>query len=264
VTLVVGIFCSDGIAIAADQQRTEGAMGSVTVGQPVTKVQVIGTNALFAASGHVGLGQQLGSVVERNKSKFRENPYHSLIREIQTGFRALVEPAFKTAGEAARVIGHQAAQMDVVCHSLLAAPFKDGMHLVEITPNCQVESIGAAMPFICLGSGKNSADPFLGFLRKVYWPAKPPTLIDGALAAYWTVKHCIDMRVQGVGFEVDVFTLEHVTGAQPRARQLANEELIEHNGFISGAEDAMRNVRTAMTAPPDQGPAPSEVPAKSG
>ena len=32
------------------------------------------------------------------------------------------------------------------------------------------------MPFISLGSGKMSADPFLGFLRKVYWPSNLPTI----------------------------------------------------------------------------------------
>jgi len=60
------------------------------------------------------------------------------------------------------------------------------------------------MPFITMGSGKASADPFLGFLRKVFWPVAPPTIQEGALAAYWTIQHAIDMKVSGVGFGVDV------------------------------------------------------------
>ena len=37
---------------------------------------------------------------------------------------------------------------------------------------------------------KPSADPFLGSLRKVYWPVElPPTIQEGALAAYWTIQH---------------------------------------------------------------------------
>ena len=64
------------------------------------------------------------------------------------------------------------------------------------------------MPFISLGSGKMSADPFLGFLRKVYWPSNLPTIQEAALAAYWTIRHAIDMKVLGVGFGVDVFTIE--------------------------------------------------------
>jgi hypothetical protein len=52
------------------------------------------------------------------------------------------------------------------------------------------------MPFISLGSGKLSADPFLGFLRKVYWPTKLPTIQEGALAACWTIQHAINPTMQ--------------------------------------------------------------------
>jgi hypothetical protein len=261
VTLIVGILCSDGIVVAADQQATHGAMGVPTVGQAVTKVQLFGGDILFAASGHAGLGQQLGSVIERRRGDFKKSPYAALIREVQTDFRALVDPAYRTAQAAAPIIGPQAAASDVVCHSVLATTFKDGFHLVEITPMCTVESIRGGTPFICLGSGKNSADPFLGFLRKVYWPEKLPTLRDGALAAYWTVRHVIDMHVQGVGFAVDVFLVETADG-KPRARQLDQAELVEHQSFIAAAEDAMRGVRNGMIAPAadvEAGP-PSEVP----
>jgi hypothetical protein len=153
-----------------------------------------------------------------------------------------------------------AAQSDVVCHSVLATAFKDGFHLVEITPTCMVESIRGGTPFIGLGSGKNSADPFLGFLRKVYWPEKLPSLRDGELAAYWTVQHAIDMRVFGVGFAVDVFVVETVN-AKARARKLNQAELVEHQSFIAAAEDALRGVRTGMIAPAaDVEAGPAEVP----
>jgi hypothetical protein len=87
---------------------------------------------------------------------------------------------------------------------LLAAGFKDGLKLIEITPQVAVEFMTADMPFISMGSGKASADPFLGFLRKVFWPAGLPTLQEGALAAYWTIQHAIDMKVAGVGFGVEL------------------------------------------------------------
>ena len=61
----------------------------------------------------------------------------------------------------------------------------------------------------------------------------------------------------GVGFEPDVFILEAVSG-KPKARQLDQAELVEHQSFIAAAEDAMRAVRTGMISPPDAGPA--EVP----
>lgn len=245
--------------IAADQQATHGALGVQTVGQPTLKIELVGTEALFAASGRVGLAQQLASVIERRKGEFARKTYDNLIRDIQTDFRALINPAFDTATKAAPVIGHPAVQGDVICHSLLAAPFRDGVRLVEISPVVAVEVVNESLPFIALGSGKGSADPFLGFLRKVYWGDRPPSLVEGSLAAYWTIKHAIDMKVAGVGFDVDVCVLEKVDD-KFRARQLAKEELLEHQSFIAEAEAAMRAVRTKMTAPPGEGAEPVSEP----
>jgi Proteasome subunit len=70
VTLLVGVLCSNGVVIAADHQATHGGMGQQTVGQSVTKVQVINGEALYATSGHKGLGQQLHAIVERKQPEF--------------------------------------------------------------------------------------------------------------------------------------------------------------------------------------------------
>lgn len=113
-TLIVGIICADGIVIAADQQATHGAMGVPTVGQAVTKVRIVDANILFAGRGHVGLGQQLCSVIDRKKTDIRSKLYNYAIRDIQADFRALIEPAFRMAKDAAQVVGPQAAQNDVV------------------------------------------------------------------------------------------------------------------------------------------------------
>ena len=220
-TIVVGILCSDGIVIAADRQATHGTMGQPTVGQAVTKVRIIRDDALFAISGHLGLGQQLAAIVEDKRQEFRNQPYDKSIAKLQEHLRPLVNSAFQTAGLASKVYGAQAASSDCICHSLLAAPFKDAtaplpsresIKLVEITPQVAVEAMSADLPFISLGSGKGSADPFLGFLRKVFWPSALPTVKEGTLAALWTVQHAIDMKVLGVGFAPDVFVLERVEG----------------------------------------------------
>jgi len=53
-------------------------MGQHTVGQSVTKVQVIRDEALYATSGHKGLGQQLCAIVERKQPEFKnQGPDHS-------------------------------------------------------------------------------------------------------------------------------------------------------------------------------------------
>jgi 20S proteasome alpha/beta subunit len=164
VTLLVGVLCSNGVVIAADRQATHGGMGQQTVGQSVTKVQVINGEALYATSGHKGLGQQLHAIVERKQPEFKNQGYAANIVKLQEAVRPIVDPAFQTARHAAGVLGNAAAG-DCICGGLLAAGFKDGMKLIEITPQVAVEYMTADMPFISMGSGKASADPFLGFLR---------------------------------------------------------------------------------------------------
>lgn len=257
-TLLVGVLCSNGAVIAADRQATHGAMGQHTVGQSVTKVRVINGEGLYASSGHNGLGQQLGAIVESKQPEFKNQRYDAYIVKLQDALRPLVNNALNTAGLAARVVGNAAAMGDSLCGGLLAAGFKDGLRLVEITPQVAVEYMTKDLPFISMGSGKMSADPFLGFLRKVFWPNELPTIQEGALAAYWTIRHAIDMKVFGVGFDVDVFTVEP-SAKTFIARKLDDAELAEHVDFMKEAEQALRGVREAMTAPP-AAEAPAETP----
>src|ERR1700732_1580079 len=235
-------------------------MGQMTVGQSVTKVRIVKGDSLFASSGHNGLGQQLAGIIDDKRPEFTNQPYDKSITKLQDHLRPLINKTLETAGLAARVLGPQIAQSDAICHSLLAAPFKDGLKLVEITPQVGVECMSAQVPFISMGSGKNSADPFLGFLRKVYWPAGLPTVPEGALAAYWTIKHSIDMKVLGVGFDVDVFVVESDGNKSFAARQLDDAEVAEHNDFITASEDALRTLRSQMAPSGSAAPAISPPP----
>jgi 20S proteasome alpha/beta subunit len=259
VTLLVGVLCSNGAVIAADRQATHAALGQPTVGQSVTKVQVIRAEALYATSGHKGLGQQLCAIVEGKQQEFKNQGYDRNIAKLQEALRPIIDAGFQTARHAAGVIGNTAAASDCICGGLLAAGFKDGLKLIEITPQLAVEYMTSDMPFISMGSGKPSADLFLGFLRKVFWPTALPTIQEGALAAYWTVQHAIDMKVSGVGFGVDVFVVEFADKSY-KARQLEDAEIAEHAEFIKASEEALRGVREALTQPPDTTSAPSEVP----
>jgi hypothetical protein len=239
--------------IAADRQATHGALGQQTVGQPVTKVQVIRGEALYATSGHKGLGQQLCAIVEAKQQEFRNQSYDRNIVKLQEALRPIIDAGFQTARNAAGVIGSAVAANDCICGGLLAAGFKDGLKLIEITPQIAVEYMTADLPFISIGSGKASADLFLGFLRKVYWPTNQPTIQEGALAAYWTIQHAIEMKVSGVGFDVDVFTIEPKDKTFV-ARKLTDAEVAEHIDFIKASEEALRGVRETIASPPTAAP----------
>jgi len=66
------------------------------------------------------------------------------------------------------------------------------------------------------------------------------------------------MKVGGVGFSVDVFTVEP-SGKSYTARELDDTEVAEHAEFMTASEEAMRRVCQDLTAvpagePPVEGP----------
>jgi 20S proteasome alpha/beta subunit len=246
-TLLIGVLCSDGAVIAADRQASHGSLGTMTVGQPVTKITTVGPDLLFASSGRIGMSQQFEAFIKRlsGETYFAKNDYAIAIGRVQQHFRPIVEGAFKTATAASQIVGQQAAQSDCICASILAAPFRDGMKIVEISPQIAVEFLTPELSFLSMGSGKLTADPFLGFLKNVFWPDRLPTVREGALAAYWTIKLATDLRVSGVGMGIDICTLEGSDDGWA-SRKLEDNETAEHDGFIESCEDALRSVAAAI------------------
>src|SRR5260370_11432752 len=245
-TRLVGIVCDSGAVIAADRQASHGVFGNVTVGHQVSKINTIGDNLIFASSGPVGLGQQFASIVQGELPKFKNRNYAGLATLLQKKVREIIDPALQTAGHAARVIG-QAAQSDVLCSSLLATEFRDGLQLIEISAQGGFECLTPQLPYVCQGSGKQNADPFLAFIWSVYFNSSRPNISEAVLAAYWTVYVAIDLKSSGVGYAPDGSVLEKVAGGQGyNARQLSPNELNETNHFITKAVNAFGSIRGRM------------------
>lgn len=245
-TLLVGIVCDRGAVIAADRQASHGVFGNLTVGHQVSKINAIGGTTLLASSGPVGLSQQFASVIQGDLAQFKNCNYAGMATLLQKKIREIIDPALQTAGHAARVIG-QAAQSDVLCSSLLATEFKDGLQLIEISAQGGFECLTPQLPYVCQGSGKQNADPFLAFIWSVYFNTSRPNISEAVLAAYWTVKVAIDLKSSGVGFAPDVSVLEKASGAAGYvARQLGPNDLRETNDFIAEAETALRSIRDRM------------------
>ena len=176
---------------------------------------------------------------------------------VQKKFRELITPAFEIARVSQNVIGPQAAQSDVICGSILVSKFRDGLQIVEVTPTGAIEYLTSDLPFLCLGSGKQNADPFLGFLWSVYFGNNQvPSLNEGSLLAYWTISNAIKLASAGVGLGIDVFSMRSDTGL---VEHYTSEALIEHDGLIKEVEGAMRTVRVTLAgngaAPPPSPPA---------
>ncbi len=201
----------------------------------------IENDILFASSGPIGLGQQIADIIDNDSNHIHLDLYHQYAPKGQVKIRGHIGPALHTAGLASQLIGG-AAQADALCGCLLAANFKDGVKLVEISPQGGWEYLSENIPFVCIGSGKANADPFMRYLRSVFFQDQSPNLNEAVLAAYWTVQACIDAGTQGVGMGVDVFVLD-AAGEKPAARQLEEADLAEAKSFVKEAEDAWRTLR---------------------
>lgn len=226
-----------------------GSMGVQTVAQRGEKIQRLTAHGIFGTSGHRGTGQQLFGEVDRHAKDFHKYTCDKALKLIQKGFREVLNPLYETAG---RVPG---GTQEVVTGGLLAAKFRDGLHLVEIGHTITVEKMTDDVPFVTMGSGKSQADSLLGFLAGVYWPKAAPSLQEGKLAACWAVMHAIDMRVFGVGFSVDGFVLQDDADGS-KAIELSVADIAEHADFVDSIKQKMLEATDFSTPHPGATPPP--------
>ena len=108
---------------------------------------------------------------------------------------------------------------------------------------------------MAIGSGQHIADPFLAFLRRIFWPNRLPTTSEGKASAVWTLYHAIQTNPGGIGFPMQVVTLS-MQGGKPKAAELSREEIdTEH---IQGIEDAEKKMSAIFQ--PQEAPKPPAPP----
>jgi 20S proteasome alpha/beta subunit len=181
-------------------------------------------------------------------------PYFSALAGMQQAVRNVLAPAFSTAAQAQKLLG-PVAQSEAICGCLLAPVFSDGLKLIEISPQGGFEYLSHDVPYVCIGSGKANADPFIKFLWSVYWRKNRPSVQGAVLTAYWTVKATIEAHTSGVGYSPDVALLAEDGAGGYSVKVYSNDELLEHDGFIEQAHDALRAVRDRIL---DRSPAGTE------
>ena len=88
-----------------------------------------------------------------------------------------------------------------------------------------------------MGSGQPIVDPFLGFLRKVFWKDTPPKLTDGKFAVAWALQHAVDLNPGGIKDPIRLAVLEYDKKGKPSARLLEETEMQEHLNSVQAAEE---------------------------
>jgi hypothetical protein len=129
--------------------------------------------------------------------------------------------------------------------ALVAFPCKNEPHLCEFAlMDFQPELKDKHLWYTSMGSSQGITDPFLGFIRRVFWQSGPPSVGDGIFATFWTLRHVIELNTGGVQGPIRIAVLERSPeDGKFRARLFEQEELAEHEQNIRLAESALRDFR---------------------
>lgn len=232
-TAIVGVACTDGVVIGADSSATMGMAPNVhTIEQPTDKIQIIRDQVIVAGTGAVGLGQRFGAVVERLWS----------------------DGAAKKGGaiEAGKLFSAQGIEDFASTHirpgalgALVAFPCGGKACLCELAlADFQPELKDDRFWYVSLGSAQPITDPFLGFIREVFWDDGQPSLAEGIFAVTWTLEQAIALNPGGVNGPIRLAVLQRKGGKEFHARCLDETELEIHRENVQAAKAHLRSFRS--------------------
>ena len=193
-TVIVSILCSDGIVLASDSMITNSMGQLATTETKGKKVFNLGSNGIFAFCDDASLATRARLVLERDRTS---QLGISLLDYSVTLSQTLMEHFQSTK------LGFPLA-----LQFMLGCVIDHEPRLIQFDGNLQPRLLDEKSYWLCLGSGKQFADPFLKFLTDVFCPNQQPTVRLAKWLAYWAIEHTIDTNVGGVNGPIQITVLE--------------------------------------------------------
>jgi hypothetical protein len=242
--------------VGADGAATLGALGQQTVLQPVKKLSIIANSAIMGVSGAVGLSQRIGGTVNKlwEDRKLRGASFE-VMQAIRDGIGPMLRAEITYAVEAAKLIGQGPAYGSAVSLTVLALPVQGVLRLYQFGCTGDPEEATKDLPFVAIGSGQHLADPFLAFLREIFWKQSQPTMPEGIFATVWSLLHAIRRNTGGVSEPIQLMTLSK-DGNNYIAKELDADELKETRQNVAEAEEYLSKYGAQQGEPPPEPPAP--------
>lgn len=137
------------------------------------------------------------------------------------------------------VVGPNAINQ-VNTHSLIALPVGPSQTptLFQMDMSGTVEAATPDLPTVAAGSGQAIADPFLTFLRRIFWHDQPPTVSSGIFAVTWTLHQAIEVSPGGLSGPIEIAVVD--AGG---ARMLPEGEVDYHLQTVAEYEKQMKAMR---------------------
>lgn len=250
-TVLVGILCKDGVIVGSDSVATFDDGAQRTIEQEIPKIDIIADRIIVASTGAGGLGQRFRNIVRQQSEKKLFNKNNSPFDIIKTLSRLAIEDfLFTHVGipEKSGVFSKSGYG------ALVAFPRGTKFDLCEFPiSNFQPELKDEKIWYVSMGSGQKITDPFLGFIRDVFWEEGKPSLRDGKFAAVWALQQAIDLNTGGIGGPIQLAELIFDKKGNSVARILDEKDIDEHKQSIESAKKALKNYETALQ---DKGSAP--------
>lgn len=241
-TLVLAVVCQGAVVMAADSAATfpEG------IKQPTVKIRPLGNVALWGASGHEGMIQDIETALTKGRTP---ESYMKSAQHFRKQLSQVLKPVYQ-AWKNSQVPIPQPPYHQLCTAHLLFVGFLDGKpRIIEVEPNLavgQMEDYGHH----AIGSAAQIAQARMYPHRQCY-----PTLDWGKVIAYRTMKEAIDIAASGVAEPIHLWSIESpaVRGGFPRISKVTDRELrrIEYGieEWRAREEDALQ-----LPAIPPSGP----------
>lgn len=243
--------------MGADGAATLGTIfGQGTVMQPVRKLQRLADRLMIGVSGPVGVGQRISGTIAQlwESGQLSNIPSLQVVQRIRQSLGQILILEITYASEASKLIG-AAAQQSALTQTLLAAPIEGQVRLYHFGCTGEPEEITDNIPFVTIGSGQNLADPFLAFLRTIFWKDSIPNMAEGIFAIFWSLRHAIRRNTGGVADPIQIMTLQKQGEDSFLVKELESTELEETEQAVKAAEEHLSQFKHGKGEPPPAAPA---------
>ncbi|MCY3747800.1 MAG: hypothetical protein OXG64_00770 [Chloroflexi bacterium] len=245
-TLIVGIWTSEGVVLGADSAATSMLPdGRHTVLQYYPdKINLIGDTVAVASTGAVGFQQRFVDKVA------------GLANARKLGQRRDLDAGRLISNSIVQDFQHTRAQSGEY-GALVALPVKGGPPaLIEFDARTlQPEVKTSSCWYVSMGSGQTVADPLLGFAREAFWGNKPPSKEGAIFCTMFVMSLSCKMCPSGVREPIQIAVVEPANG-KVLARFLTDDQLREHRQHVNDVVSRISSL-TKYDQPKVKPPMPS-------
>lgn len=250
-TSVIGIHCKDGIVIAADSALTIAGSIEQPYSEKITRVH---DDLIVGFAGDLGFAQRFKNTLESNWKAYQtQNPQASAFDLIKNCSAKGIQEYFSTFQYNNYLPTQQ--QLAIPTEFLVAFAYKNQHHLVAYPAgHFQPLLLNDHFWYISIGSGSSITNPFLGFIREVFWEDnQSPSLNNGIFSAVMALRLAIKINPGGVNGPINIVTIRKNDSETYESQVLHNDEISQHEENVKEAIKYFKKYETIFesTEAPD-------------